>query len=298
MLWSYHSLATSTFVCPDGEKQCNLINAPAIINSTNNIIFCDQEKECASSVINCPSDGRCIVYCQNYGSCSGAIINCPRNGDCDIYCDNDFACYFAMIIGPNNQLFTIHCGEQYGCRSSIIHAENVSKFILTSRSSSATRNVTIYFPPKQGNTKRAIIISVDQAFTRNYYEKSNLYAINGFLDVDIHSNATFSNYGGIMWCGENYEASCWIAYDSWRCDNVSGNESSCDNPVTTSPTSEPSMEPTSIPTTDPSAEPSFDPTLYPTNGPSTNPTPIPTNSPSETPSQLPVCTQITDCYLE
>ena len=90
-------LNLANFTCPDGGQQCNLIQKPKIINSNttdiwNNVtrVFdCKDEKQCASSTINCPTEGYCLVNCSSsIGACTSSIINCPLYGDCHIICND------------------------------------------------------------------------------------------------------------------------------------------------------------------------------------------------------------------
>ena len=118
---SNHSLAN--FTCPDGGDQCNLIRAPQLINmDTNNIwnnrtqtFECTKEKQCTSSVIDCPSQGTCIINCTSQlsvqGVCAASTINCPTDGDCIVICNRDYACRGAILNGPRNHEFGIKCTD-------------------------------------------------------------------------------------------------------------------------------------------------------------------------------------------
>ena len=234
---------SSTFVCPAGGNQCNLINSPKTINATNNedsyTFICDQNKQCASSIINCPSNGNCFVHCSGSNSCAGSIINCGH-GDCNILCAAPYACDFATFYGPTNKDFSVYCAdESNSCRSASIHAEDSSYFSFLSSSSSTSnnyfaRNISIWFPPRKENIKRAYIVSNNNNFNGYYgYESQQFYAINGWLDVDIESDGVWTYQGGTMHCGINYEYSCPFNDTSWSCDT---SNTICDSPnITTTP---------------------------------------------------------------
>ena len=292
--WSYDPSIPSgstTLACPDGGNQCNLIQAPTIINPPNNNrtynLLCKDPKECASATINCPSDGHCLINCLNEGSCSGSIINCPSNEDCQILCTGSYSCYHSTINGPNNYVLTVLCHAAYSCEGLTIHAENSEYFYFTNPvyvNAYTAMNTTIYYPARDmvaNETKSKIYLANTASFNGlDGYRSQQFYALNGWLDVDIiYGTASFSNQGGTMRCGHNYTK--WCAFDllSWSCGD---DNTICDDPfVTTLPPSEsPTVEPSQFPSKTPSQAPSDSPSYTPSNNPSIDPTLSPTAEPT------------------
>ena len=264
---------------------CNWATLPSIFDPPNNdtkYSYNCTEKQCISSTLNCPMDADCIINCIERESCPGATINCPINGNCKLVCDEWNACYSVVIHGPKNHAFEVHCLSS-GCKEMQIHAGDSGffKFIAGNHSIASTRRMSIYFPPKDEVThnKKAQVIALrndEYNGLDGYYGylPFNLYAIHGWLDVDVIYGAIDESHGAIMHCNINYTDSCWVANDSWTC---TPSNTICDNPF--NETMPPTMSPTYSQTIEPTLEPSYSSTLeptYPSFAPSYSPSLEPT----------------------
>ena len=228
----------ANFTCPDGGTQCNLIEAPKIINYEANNIWinrtrtfeCTEEKQCTSSIINCPSQERCIINCTassstwwKGGVCAGSIINCPTDSDCSIICDGYSACRAAKLNGPTNQKIEIICSDSNACYEMEIHAESASYLNLTMEALGfdTAQAISIWFPSGNESFKRSYIIAMDDGLNGGYgYIPTQFYALNGFEDIHIDYQSTdYSRHGGIMHCHDGYLDSCWFANDSYSCND-------------------------------------------------------------------------------
>ena len=257
------------------------IDTNNIWNNQTQTFECTEEKQCTSSVINCPSHRTCVVNCKaeisNHlegGVCAASIINCPTDGDCIIICDGHYACQGAILNGPTNREFGIICADWWACYESQIHAEKASYFNFTMKptDTSTARGISIWFPPRTKSFIRSYITAMGNGLNGLYgYIPLHFYALNGFEDVEIDYRGDYDGHGGVMHCHDGYLDSCWFADDSYSCND---RNTICDF-ATRSPTIYPSESPiiesTAIPTTIS--------TITPTSS-TISPTDIPTIQPS------------------
>ena len=94
---------------------------------------------------------------------------------------------------------------------------------------------------------------------------TQIYAVNGWNDIDIIYNGHFSSPDlGRLYCSDNYQNSCDIASDDWSCADA---DSNC-NFVTSTPTKSPSNISTKLPTLSPTMSITA---LYTTKSPTISP---------------------------
>ena len=95
----------------------------------------------------------------------------------------------------------------------------------------------------------------------------NVYAVNGWKDVDINYSGAYLQHGGTLHCGKYYNRSCNIASNGWYC--VNEPDGFCHD-------NQPMIDPTTYPTHAPTAMPSSSPTIVTTSTPAMLPSPQPT----------------------
>ena len=106
-----------------------------------------------------------------------------------------------------------------------------------------------------------------------------VFAVNGFDDVNITGTSIPNTMSAVMHCGEEYERTCNLEISPpFECDE-------CQN--TLSPSADPTETPTANPSYSPNMEPSEEPTANPTDDPTINPTDYPTINPTDYPSVNP-----------
>ena len=161
-------------------------------NSTTNSFECNQDKECASSIINCSAQESCSVYCSASAACVTLTINCPKDADCSIICDGSNVCVGAVINGPLNHLLHVICNSRGACEEMQIHAENASYFNLTI----TAIDISIWFPPRDeiSLSKRSYADLMPIHGGDRYSSLPHFYALNGFEDIDIDYPSTASGY--------------------------------------------------------------------------------------------------------
>ena len=118
--------------------------------------------------------------------CASSIINCPTDGDCAIICNGWRACRGAILNGPNNHKFSIICSDTRACYESQIHAENASYLNVTIEElgSSTAQAISIWFPLVTESSKRSYITAMDNGLNGQYgYEPIQFYALSGFEDL-------------------------------------------------------------------------------------------------------------------
>lgn len=247
--WS-SDVSLSSLVC-SAQSSCNPITASSIIDGApiNNLFECNNLKQCASSIFNCQQDEDCIIDCISAENnvCTTAIMNCPKNADCYILCDGYEACKHATINGPIDHKLEIICDGFRGCDHLTIYGQYSNYFNLTIiEGLYTTWGLSIYVPPKNGDTKRAFITGGFEdnngANHEGAYNPVQIYAINGFDDVLI-SSLTDQYYSKmIMHCHTDYLRSCWFANDSYN--SCNDRNTICNHPNSTkSPTKSPTKDP-------------------------------------------------------
>ena len=149
--------------------------------------------------IFCSGNEDCQINCNSVQSCRNTEIYCPIGYNCHIFCDSNRACQDTNITAIQSTSLTVN-----GCNHGTLPCDGM----------------IIYWPMTEpfDNAKRGNL-NVNHLFTNPTF-----FAQNGWYDI----NTTLYNgtiYGGTngessMSCGHNYNDTCIIADDEWRCKGI------------------------------------------------------------------------------
>eukprot|EP01084_Bolivina_argentea_P132036 232990_1 len=150
------------------------------------------------------------ILCGNdIRSCSSAQINCAQATDCQITCNSttSSSCRQATINGPISHQLTVKCDGTSSCKQTEINAAYSSiTSIIGCTQHNSCKELTLYCP-QHTKTKNCYLQGNDNL------DNIQIYALNGWNDIDIKYSGTFiksdgTNTGGIMHCSDDYTQHC------------------------------------------------------------------------------------------
>eukprot|EP01083_Nonionella_stella_P231708 818034_1 len=151
-------------------------------------------------------------------TCPTAEIHCAHSTDCQITCNGTMdSCQQMQIIGPLSNELYIQCEGTNACRNAIVSAYDTSDLFIDGCSdpySNSCANLTVYCPSAT-NTKHCHLEG------DNNLAMVQLYAVDGWNDIDIDYFGQYPHASGTMHCGSDYTISCDISSDSWSCADTS-----------------------------------------------------------------------------
>eukprot|EP00483_Globobulimina_turgida_P005186 UN05196 len=149
-------------------------------------------------------------------SCMHSEIICPVTGNCLISCNEDKSCKHSNITGPVNGDLTVNCNAESSCFGSIFNAKQSHQIDISGCIAiDSCLDLSIYCPQNINHTAYCFIQGND-----NIGSGTKIYAIHGWEDIQIDYSGNFDlNHNGIMYCGTNYDISCEIAANEWKCLN-------------------------------------------------------------------------------
>eukprot|EP01083_Nonionella_stella_P088145 245470_1 len=103
-------VASSKIQCPDNDV-CD--------------VFITGKEASHTSTIHCPLDQNCNIACNGERSCFRSIIYCPVSADCVIKCNGKYSCRYFTVNSPSTgNALRIECNEYLGCADANILAAN------------------------------------------------------------------------------------------------------------------------------------------------------------------------------
>jgi len=201
---------------------------------------CSGNRACFSDTLICPYGDDCRVECDGYFSCKKAIVQCAADSTCEIDCTGDEACRELTVYAEAASFLTVNChtADLQSCSAAYIYCG------VNSNSDDITCHVN-------GITDQ------NARFTQ-------IYAVDGFSDVEITGKIGSSSPEVTVACGSDYSTHCDISSSTFECAACSDIHS------TTTPTTAPTTS-----------------TVKPTSAPSSTVTrPLSTSAPSPAPVNI------------
>eukprot|EP01084_Bolivina_argentea_P205916 351673_1 len=199
---------------------------------TANTHNCINPNPCNNTVINCSPNEDCLIECHDTNSCANSIINCPTiNGKCEIECTNTASCKQTIINSYINNEVHINCDASYSCFATTFNTQTASLLNIEGcQQDQSCLDLSIYCPSHSDDIN-CVIEGNDNLGSSPQSDGIQIYAINGWNDIEINYNGSFSTQPrGKMYCNKNYTIDCDIALNDWSCSDT---KHYCNNPTTT-----------------------------------------------------------------
>eukprot|EP01083_Nonionella_stella_P284022 966782_1 len=132
----------------------------------------------------------CTTITCIHQNCTNQDITCSSNTNCEINCIHQKSCAYSRIYGATNNALTINCIGNSSCLG-----------------------ISIYCPTSTNNIKNCFLKENDNSNTN-----IQIYAINGWQDINISPTTSLTQSPGSMHCDYNYTSQCTIQTD-WSCTN-------------------------------------------------------------------------------
>ena len=213
-----------TFNCT-GDRACYGANITCVEDNPC-IIDCIGEDSCRIATLTCKDDQPCYINSDGRSAVRSSTVNCPNDNDCImdgtqvnhgfrasvVNCGINGSCYFLYeyVTGTSNfHYFTMNA----------TFSRYVKIYKYGNPGSIATVESNIYCPiNNDGSGSNCDILCGGASGTTRACDDMNVFAVQGFNDVnitDIYSNNFEDSY---MWCTEDYSISCAInSTDPTRC---------------------------------------------------------------------------------
>eukprot|EP01084_Bolivina_argentea_P206424 352456_1 len=212
---------------------------------------------CINSEINCPYHSRnCIISCNGDSSCESSKIKSPINGDLTVNCNGKRSCIDSIFNGVKASTFNINgCKADQSCFDLSLYCPpniNGHKKCFVEGNDNLGRKATLTptRSPSKIPTFRPTIITYNPSKTPSkqptpdptgkptpqpieyvYDGGVKIFAINGWNDINIIYSGNFSiTHYGTMLCGLDYNISCNLASNDWKCKDIKNkNDINCND---------------------------------------------------------------------
>ena len=211
---------------------------------------CTGVDACRSTDITCVEENRCVINCIGESACRSSTINCKHNQPCNITSDDRNVLRQSTINCPDNEVCIINgtqanqgyrdaminCGINGSCYFLFQYVIGVTNFHFFTMNATTSTYVKIEkhgAPGSSTNVKSNISCPTSNIYTEgeskcdivcgavsSSCDDMNVFAVNGFKDVNITTQISMDFSDSFMWCTNNYNGRCAInATDPTHCVN-------------------------------------------------------------------------------
>merc|ERR1719295_962024 len=193
---------------------CCIVYAVAAIATATHTFDCYGYRACFEDTLFCPDGEDCLVECDGYFSCKKATVQCAAGSNCEINCTGDEACKELTVYAESASSLTVNChtADQQSCNAADFYCA------VDANSDDITCHIN--------------------GITDQNARHTQIFAVDGFEDVEITGDISSSSPEVTVACGSDYSTRCDISSATFKCDACS------DLQLTSTPTQAPTMTPT------------------------------------------------------